>query len=152
MKPTRKIWKLEHPSKKLAVEVSLHAEGQEYTPGGKGIYCYYLYIYESQVTPEQFSELWLKDEVTRWSPESPERITHDYYSLPILKAVELNGGITYYAKHGQVEGHRSVQIGCDYNHSWDSMNPPPLEKVIGDALRTADEAAAYLNATEPLDP
>ena len=129
----------------LFVRVSLHAVGEAHTPQGQGIYCYYIYTYESVVGQEKFKELWLEDEVFKYRPDAEGRITHDYYSLPILKEVDFHGGATFYAKNGHTEGYRSVEIGCDYNHGWNQDNPPSFERVCRDALQTAEQVAQYFN-------
>lgn len=100
----------------IAYRISLHSENCGYTPGGLGIWCFYLFLHENKI--EGFDRIWLPDIAKRYTPVSPERISHDYYVDP-LNRLELHGGITYYAKHGYTEGHRCVEVGCDYSHLWD---------------------------------
>lgn len=107
---------------------------------GKGCWNYYITLFEHDLPPELFKALWLEDEKIRFCPESPERITHDYMRAS-FNNVNWHGGVTYYNKLGQVEGHRGVKIGCDYSHLFDAERGYDynLEEVIADALETAKQ-------------
>lgn len=93
---------------------------------------YYVYIPEKR--SPRFSEIWLPDIIKEVSPY----VTHDYYTQSI-GSVEMHGGITYYAKHGHVEGFRVVEIGCDYQHYWDEGERYNEEYITRDAMRTIDD-------------
>lgn len=123
----------------LTVEIN-HFQGNGDHPN----WTYYVYIPERFTS--RFDEIWLDDKFERFSPESPEHVTHDYLRS-ILSNVEWHCGITYYAKHGQVKGHRVIQAGCDYDHLWDRENgyPISLAPVLNDAMQTVRELVALLN-------
>lgn len=125
----RNIWSV-YLDEKVTVEVSNHGKDMEFYKGN-GCWCFYLYIHEKNI--EDFERWWLPDIVTKFS-----FVTHDYDELP-LGGVPFHGGVTYYAKHGHSEGKRSVQIGCDYGHLWDSERDfsYSLEDIQRDALRAA---------------
>lgn len=99
---------------------------------------YYIYMYESKCA--DFEKLWLPDEIKRFSEESDPYITHDYYSGAVGE-IEMHGGITYYAKHGQSVGHRCIQVGCDYQHLCDEGQTYSVEKILRDAKASADQCA-----------
>jgi hypothetical protein len=132
----------------ILVEISLHSIGEPYTPGGQGIYCYYIFISEQKTPPDLFKSLWLEDKIVQIAPNCPRRITHDYYSLPLLNSVDFHVGITFYAKHGHTEGFRSVKLGCDYNHLWDTEDPPTFDQVLYDATNTAKQLDEYIKSYE----
>jgi hypothetical protein len=98
-------------------------------------WAYYVLITEKRCP--KFEEIWLKDEIFKITPSSVERISHNYYSS-ILGNVKMHGGITYYQKHGQVPGHRWVEIGCDYQHYHDEGQEYSKEDLYLDALETID--------------
>lgn len=100
-----------------------------------GAWNYYVYIQESACA--DFTAIWLKDKKVRFSEKAPFHITHDYYNSPVGD-VEMHGGITYYAKHGHTEGHRCVEIGCDYQHLWDDGKSYDEEDVLRDVEHTID--------------
>lgn len=121
----------------VSFRISLHAVGERYTPGSEGIWCFYVFLNEQAVP--NFSALWLEDKVYRYKPDAPGRITHDYMAS-IPSGIEFHGGITYYAKHGHTEGFRCVELGCDYNHLWDSERGGgyTLEEIKDDVKRCID--------------
>ena len=146
MNPTRKIW-----SKKVGdvgIEVSIHAEGQPYAHEGKGIFCYYLYLYECYMSAEKFAELWLEDKLEQFSEGGTMHVTRDYYSLSILSDVDFHGGITYYEKYGHSVGHRYVKLGCYYNHLWDRDMFPSIEQVMQEAESSAQQADTWINGSK----
>lgn len=147
MDPDKKTWKIAHPE--IGIEITLHAENSKHTPAARGIYCYYIYLHESRIPAERFAELWLEDKLEKWADTSPERVTHEYSSLPILEVVRFHGGCTFYDKRGHSAGHRCVVMGADFNHLWDHESPPSFEYVKGCALRTADDALAHLKSEKP---
>lgn len=97
---------------------------------------YYIYLYERHC--KDFDAIWLADKLTSWSESGPKHITNDYYDSPLAN-IEMHGGITYYSKHGQVEGHRTVQIGCDFQHLHDEGQTYYVEDILREARITADE-------------
>lgn len=132
----QEAWRGSH--KGVYFKVVLWNKGADHTPGGGGIWNCYIYIPEKRAV--NFAKLWLEDNRFRFSPESPERIQHDYSRLPI----EMHGGLTYYAKHGHPEGHRCVEVGCDYNHLWDMERGGgyTAEYVAHDAVEAIDKMIA----------
>jgi hypothetical protein len=108
------------------------------SPEGKGVWNYYLFIRESQVTPEFFTKIWLTPDRVRFAPDSPEHLNYKYYDS-ILNGLDLHGGITFYDRLGQEVGHRCVKVGCDYNHLWDRDRGFCSEStVIYDAMKSVD--------------
>ena len=101
-----------------------------------GHWNYYVYIPESKAT--DFKSIWLKDLLKRWSKEGRPYLTHDYMA-GTLGNIEMHGGITYYAKHGHTKGHRCVEIGCDYAHSWDRNAHYDVEALMADVETTIDD-------------
>lgn len=93
---------------------------------------YYIYMYESYC--KDFSSVWLPAELKKFSEKGQEYVTYAYYNLNI----DMHCGMTYYAQHGQVEGHRSVQIGCDYQHYWDEGKEYSLPYVYSEAKDCAE--------------
>ena len=139
----KKTWtEMQHD---ILIEIVHHAEDNPHINSGRGIWCGYLYIYESKTPKEIFDRLWLEDKTYFFNPKSPGRITHDYYELPILSVVDFHGGITYYDKRGQTEGHRCVIIGCDYNHLGDDAIHWSLDIIFGDLKVNASQARAWID-------
>jgi len=97
----------------------------------------YLYFRESACV--NFRSIWLPDKRVRIAPDCPERITHDYYGCP-LADIDFHGGITYYRKSGYSRGHRSVEVGCDYQHLYDGYCSYSFTDLVKDAERAVDSA------------
>lgn len=124
----------------LAIEIKnwMHNElGSDYfkTEFPSGSWNYYVTIHERKAA--DFSKLWLADEVKEFLGSGRKYVTQDYYSAP-LSQIEMHGGITYYEKHGHVEGFRAITIGCDYAHLHDTRQEYRYEDVLADAVRTID--------------
>jgi hypothetical protein len=139
----KEFWSFTHAGLYVSI-VNWGKERGEFEPmnHGHGVWNYYVTLPE-RLLGEKFKEVWLEDKRFKFTPNSPEQINHDYYGHP-FSDVDWHGGITYYAKHGQLEGHRNVELGCDYNHLWDSERGYnyTLEEVVADAKKTAEELAA----------
>lgn len=109
---------------------------------GKGCWNYYVYVPEHLIEDKElFRKLWLPEKLTKFTPESSERVSYDYYECPLAN-IDWHGGITYYSKEGfDIDGHRVVKGGCDYSHLWDSERgyDYTLEEVIQDAKNTIDD-------------
>lgn len=136
-------WAFEHAGLPVVVKHwGLERGGFEAMNDGKGVWNYYVFLPE-RLLKEKFADVWLPDERVKWSETGPERITHDYMRAPFADA-EWHCGITYYAKHGQLEGHRSVELGCDYSHLYDQERgfDYTLEEVASEAKATAEQLAA----------
>lgn len=99
-------------------------------------WCYYIVIPERNV-PSKFRQLWLEPKKYTWG------VSYDYSDTPI-SGLNWHGGVTFYQKHGEVEGHRAVEFGCDYSHYWDQGQDYRLEDVYADALVTLDEIKAWV--------
>jgi len=122
----------------IPIKISLHAIGRDYTPEDKGTWCYYIFIRESKVPKEVFQRFWLEDKTFQIAENCPVWVTHDYYTDD-TSALDLSGGITFYQKHGHTEGHRCVEVGCDYNHIWDQERGfRTFEEVLFDAQHSVD--------------
>lgn len=128
----------------LTIEIIHWGEGEPHNNNGHGVWNYYIYIHERFVeNKEKFNSLWLEDRVVQFFETSPARVTHDY--MTNIPDFDLHGGITYYKKEGHTEGHRSVVVGCDYNHLYDQEHGPYcLEEVFCDALASMNKIYSYL--------
>lgn len=124
----------------MLIEVSHHGVS-DYQPNG--IWCYYIYIYESKCP--RFSELWLPEKLVKITPESEGFISHDYNDT-IVSGVDWHGGVTFYAKHGHYEGRRSIQFGCDFSHLWDREREYTLDDVLSEAIETCNQIHRILSA------
>ena len=93
---------------------------------------YYIYLYESYC--KDFASLWL-----------PAGI-YGYEKLD----VDMHCGMTYYAQHGQVKGHRAVQIGCDYQHYQDEGKEYSLAYVYSEAKDCAELCIERFYVPEPV--
>jgi hypothetical protein len=78
----------------IGIKVHLALVGKDHTPQGKGLWCYYLYIYEPSCPKGLFAKWWLEDQVVKYTPEAYGRVTHDYYQFD--NVVDLHCGITFY--------------------------------------------------------
>lgn len=102
-----------------------------------GTWCYYVYIPEELLPPEEFDKFWLTP-----SEHKIERSsgiywpTYDYYNSAWSDA-EWHCGVTWYAKLGGHDGApRCVEIGCDYSHYWDEGHYYNYDAVERDAKNT----------------
>lgn len=107
-------------------------------------WCYYIFIYEHNCP--KFSELWLPAKVEPYYPGGKDCVSYDYYSAIYVHDADWHGGITFYAKHGEVPGHRTVEFGCDYLHLHDEGGHS-LEELKTDAINTADQLIASFGIT-----
>ena len=99
-------------------------------------WCYYVYLHEDKC--KDFKSLWLEPEVIQTAPGCPEYISYNY-GCDNPTDIKMHGGVTYYKKHGEVEDHRCVEVGCDYNHLCDMENgQPDKASVLSDACDTVD--------------
>jgi len=139
----QEIWRFTHAGLTVVVKHWGLERQQPFTPlnDGKGVWNYYVFLYESDLK-NRFHEVWLPSKIVKLTPESPGRVTHDYTSAPFAN-VKWHGGITYYAKHGQLKGYRSVELGCDFNHVFDHERglDYKLDVVVNEAKQTAEELA-----------
>lgn len=124
----------------IRYEVSNHRiRKDDYRPDGT--WCYYLIIFEDQVSPEVWDEIWLEDKPNETHYKSLGRYIHDYYASS-LSSLDWHGGITYYEKNVDYNtGKRSIKVGCDYAHLWDEGNFYDENCVRYDALKTCAEFA-----------
>ena len=123
---------------KIPFKISQHGVGETYMPAG--CWCYYLILPE-YLLKERFAEVWLEDKLVKFTDVSPERVTHDYYPLDNF---DMHGGITYYEKHGHSVGHRSVELGCDYQHLFDrERGYTDYNMVLKDCLNSCELAAKH---------
>ena len=102
-----------------------------------GGWWYYIFIHEKDCP--NFESIWLPEEVSQFSENSPKRFWNNYLANETLASVEMHGGITFYKKHGYAEGDRCVEIGCDFQHLWDESWQYSLEHVLNAAMRTVDD-------------
>lgn len=142
------VWSYTHAG--LPVEINHHSKG-EMVNDGKGIWCYYVFIPERLCKPGVFAQLWKEDKRIKYFPVSPERITHDYED--VLPDCKWHGGVTFYDKQGHTEGHRCVQVGCDFSHLWDHEQGGEftLEEIVFEANRTAELVAVEVLKSETVE-
>jgi len=108
-----------------------------------GTWNYYVFIHETTVAKPIFEKLWLPAKLEKIIPKSRGWVTHDYY-VP-FGSIDMHGGITFYAKHGEIEGFRAVEIGCDYNHLYDNQTAWTVEMVHADCIRTINHLIETFN-------
>lgn len=113
---------------------------------------YYIYLPES-LLKERFAEVWFPPKLVKITPESRGFVSYDYYPSA-LNVDAWHGGITFYAKHGEVEGFRAIEVGCDYNHFWDEENghPEDLDGVSYDCEETVKQLLAAFGLPVPPSP
>lgn len=109
----------------------------QYNPSfaSKNCWCYYVSIAEYQT--QRFKEIWLRPKIDREN----KRISYAYLFNDAFADADFHGGPSFYQRHGQVPGFRSVEIGCDFQHLWDEDRDYSLEDVIFEARRTAEKLA-----------
>jgi hypothetical protein len=127
-------WKLSYRDTTIEI-IRLNFDTQSRMPW-KENWNAYVYIYENKCL--DFDSLWLGDELKRFFPEGAEYVSHEYMNS-IFDQIEMHGGITYYAKHGHVRGHRCVQIGCDYQHYCDEGKSYSMEEILAEVKYSADQ-------------
>jgi len=129
--------------KGLHFEIKHWGVGQSHTPANDGTWNYYVWLPERKLL--DFATHWLEGRVVKIIPESLGFVAYDYCAIPAAN-VDWHGGVTYYAKHGEVEGFRSIELGCDYNHLWDHERGEryTLDEVVADVQRTIDELQPLL--------
>ena len=111
----RKIWG--GTLNDLSYEIAFWGEGT--MNEGHGMWNYYIYVYDNQLSPEDFALLWLKPKGF-FSRSSGIKIPRypDYES--IFGGLPWHGGITAYSKHSIPDTNRRwVKAGCDYGHAFD---------------------------------
>lgn len=111
---------------------------------GKGVWNYYVFLYESRIP--DFQSLWLEPELIKITPESTGYVTYKYYDLAPAQ-LSWHGGVTYYAKHGELVGYRSIELGCDYSHLWDHEND--FATTLDDVLYDVEQTCKELNVLYP---
>ena len=130
----------------IGVKFSNHARHEyDYPVGaptrkrpGRGIWCYYVYINEQMLPADLFAEFWLAP--TRHYERSSGHSEPMYnYDSPRWADADWHGGVTWYQKLGGLDGDlRSVEIGCDFNHSWDQHQWFTYDLVKREAERTVE--------------
>ena len=96
---------------------------------------YYLYLPENRCV--DFKLLWHEDKPQKFCETSPVRIVHDYYEGPTGQ-INMHGGITWYEKLGHTEGHRRIEVGCDFMHLYDDEKTWTLEDMLHDIITAVD--------------
>lgn len=112
--------------------------------------CWNHYIYlildniPAQYKPESF---WLRAKPMKWPtlkgmkkpPKSlTERKLYRYYDHPIIGEIEFHGSITWYAKKYTTDDQRYIEIGCDYQHSWDQGHDYDLQYILRQVEKSID--------------
>ena len=139
--PLRKATQWQGTHRGIAFHVIVH-ESEAYPDGRlypeKPAWCAYIFMRESQCV--DFPSLWLPDEVKQVS-SGREYVSHNYME-GIVGSIKMHGGLTYYKKHGHTEGHRCVEVGCDYQHYCDEGQDYDLQYVILDTTDSIDRLFA----------
>ena len=124
--------------------VSNHMRGCPDINGGRGIWCYYVYISDLILSPTEFDEFWLAprpEKNTIYTDPNVHVAGYDYWA-PKWSDVFWHGGVTFYKKVSGFDGeNRIVKIGCDYSHLHDN-GFEQFEDVERDAKRTITELQA----------
>jgi hypothetical protein len=88
---------------------------------GYGIWNYYVYINELQLSPEDFAEFWLEPKSFMDRSSGTKTAIYQEYDAKFSGA-DWHGGVTFYSKvHGFDGEPKGVKIGCDYSHVWDDQ-------------------------------
>lgn len=140
----KRVWTGTSPEG-LAYEITLWGEGS--MCDGHGMWNFYVIIPQDQLRPEDWERVWLP--VVRTHTLSGGRVMpiYDEYNS-VLDDGDFHGGITFYEKRQSVDSnHRSIKVGCDYGHLWDSERGYgyTIEEVQRDALATCRKLAAILH-------
>lgn len=106
------------------------------TPNSDWPQCWNTYIYLYEKYCVDFESLWLSDRIVKLSSGF---ITHAYGKSP-LNQLDMHYGITFYSKHGYTPGHRAIQIGDDYQHSYDVGQHYNEHYLYQNIKRFADKA------------
>lgn len=126
----RDAWKGDHRSIRYEIVRWVPSADREPT------WNYYLYVPMAQVPAD-------KHDLFNLPPEPPTkngRITYDYMSAPVVSDLDWHGGITFYDKHGGIDGQPLViQIGCDYSHLWDEGQRYDERYVQRDAIASIEK-------------
>ena len=133
----------------VSIEIIHWGEDEPLMNHGRGIWNHYVYIYEANLPKVMFESIWLPDQPNTMLGSGRKYVSHDYYGCHPLNEPDWHGGITFYAKHGQLEGTRCVQVGCDYNHLHDEEHTWTLEQVLQDAEAVAKCLIATLQIQDP---
>ncbi|HET6496538.1 MAG TPA: hypothetical protein VFH61_14370 [Thermoleophilia bacterium] len=99
------------------------------------IWNYYIWVYRDQVPAERWPAYWLE-------PEPPDEFGSVYYPLweSFLYALNWARDCNYYRKHGGLDGlPESVEVGCDYNHTWDEGHIYSFDWLMADVRATIDD-------------
>lgn len=123
---------------------SPEARMEDYWPSGS--WNFYIYLPEKKCP--DFAKIWLPDLEKEWSPGGRKYVTHAYWTEP-LGSVEMHCDITFYEKHGHVEGHRCVELGCDYQHLYDEEQSYDEQDVARDAVAAIESAFALGILADP---
>lgn len=112
---------------------------------GHDAWCFYVTIHERQLVADIFNAIWLPPRIAKLSEEHRGYIMHDYSDC-LLANADWHGGITFYKKHGELEGYRAVEGGCDYSHLFDQElgYPYTLESVDAEARQCIDSLITVL--------
>tara|TARA_R110000851_G_scaffold78000_5_gene172076 strand:+ start:14406 stop:15002 length:597 start_codon:yes stop_codon:yes gene_type:complete len=111
-----------------------------FQPEGNENWTYYLTLEIDKIPKEHNPKsYWLK-------PNKSERfrnISYEYYNHPVMPNLDWHGGQTWYEKKSGIDGQpKVIQIGCDYQHSWDQGMTFTLEGLQNDVANTIN---AFLN-------
>jgi hypothetical protein len=94
-----------------------HHGVSDYSP--QGTWCFYVYLREEQfVSADDFARFDREPVVKEFA--GSHRQSYDYFDVPDHG---FHGGITWYERTVQITKSgaptKVLEIGCDYNHSWD---------------------------------
>ncbi len=105
----------------------------------KDCWCHYIILaIDSQMSPENADQFWLKPRYHKYSESGVEHTFYDYYES-IIGKISFHGGCTWYSKESnEDEKRRQVKIGCDYNHLWDEGKCYNVDYVYEQVKETID--------------
>lgn len=106
--------------KGVSFEITQWGVGVQGAYRPQGTWNYYIFVTDQQLSPADFSKVWLEPESYHEFKTSGRRTPYYGYN-DIWHDIEFHGGVTFYEKHSEVDvDRRWVKTGCDYAHLWDS--------------------------------
>jgi hypothetical protein len=98
-----------------------------------GIWNYYLHI-PLDAIPEDKQH----DFLANPKKDDKGRVHYEYYDKHLINELEWHCGMTFYQKHGMDGAPIVIEMGCDYNHSWDLARDFSLEEILHDCQNSID--------------
>lgn len=101
------------------------------------IWNYYIYLVEEVVHPEDFAKYNLDPQYYEFCGKTNETYPYDHLDI------DMHGGVTWYKKSTEWSPYSNrhqtiIEIGCDFNHSWDQGRHYTYDYIESQAKRTID--------------